>query len=301
MTPALLAVFGTFVLVSVSLWFAGTTWMTAASPEKRRLRALMQAPGVRTVTVDQGLVAHNLDPFLARLSALLPAQSASRASDQRLRMTRAGWDTAGAVVYFACAQVVLPALAAAGTLVVAGFDGWAYAIPAAAVGFLLPNLYVDHRIRARQRAIRNALPDALDLLTLCVEAGGGLDQAIAKTADELQIAHPLLSDQLRMMTTEIRAGRPRLEAFHNFSARTGIDEVRTLVSMLTQTDRFGTSIGQALRTHADTARTIRRQEAEERAAKVSVKLVFPLALCLFPPLYVAAFGPVAIRVFRAFQ
>jgi tight adherence protein C len=104
-----------------------------------------------------------------------------------------------------------------------------------------------------------------------------------------------------MMTTEIRAGRPRLEAFHNFSARTGIDEVRTLVSMLTQTDRFGTSIGQALRTHADTARTIRRQEAEERAAKVSVKLVFPLALCLFPPLYVAAFRPVAIRVFRAFQ
>ena len=102
------------------------------------------------------------------------------------------------------------------------------------------------------------------------------------------------------MTTEMRAGKPRLEAFRNLAQRTGVEDIRTLVAMLTQTDRFGTSIGQALRTHSETSRTKRRQRAEERAAKVSVKLVFPLALCLFPALYVVCFGPVVVKIYRAF-
>ena len=121
-----------------------------------------------------------------------------------------------------------------------------------------------------------------------------------KASEELQIAHPVLAEELRYVTTEMRAGKPRLEAFKNFAQRTGVDDVRTLVAMLTQTDRFGTSIGQALRTHAETSRTKRRQRAEERAAKVSVKLVFPLALCLFPALYVVCFGPVVVQIYRAF-
>ena len=301
MTPALVAATaGTFVLVTAALWLATTTWLEAHSPEQRRLHALLQGPGIGTVPLDQGLVSRELDPFLARLSYLLPKQSAAGAKQVRLRLIRAGYQRAQASLYFSLWQIGLTVIAAAVTFVVAGPARWPLALAGAAVGFLLPNLYLDRRTRLRQRAIRNALPDALDLLTLCVEAGAGLDQAIAKTADELQIAHPLMSEQLRTMTTEIRAGRPRLEAFRNFATRTGVEEVRSLVGMLTQTDRFGTSIGQALRTHAETTRTIRRQRAEERAAKVSVKLAFPLALCLFPPLYVVVFGATGLRLFHAF-
>ena len=122
----------------------------------------------------------------------------------------------------------------------------------------------------------------------------GLDQAIVKASDELGIAHPALADELRLITTEIRAGKPRLEAFKNFAERTKVDDVRSLVAMLVQTDRFGTSIAQALRTHADDVATKRRQRAEERAAKLGVKLVFPLVFCLFPAFYVVMLGPAVI-------
>ena len=117
---------------------------------------------------------------------------------------------------------------------------------------------------------------------------------------ELEISHPELAEELRVINTEVRAGKPRLEAFRNFAQRTGVEDVRSLVSMLTQTDRFGTSIGDALRVHSETSRTKRRQEAEERANKVGVKLVFPLALCLFPALYIVCFGPVVVKVYHAF-
>jgi tight adherence protein C len=142
------------------------------------------------------------------------------------------------------------------------------------------------------------LPDALDLLTLCTEAGSGLDQALMKTSDELAVAHPVLAGELRTVTTEMRAGKPRIEAFKNFAARTGVEDVRALVTMLIQTDRFGTNVADALRTQSDESRTKRRQEAEERANKVGVKLVFPLVLCLFPALYVVCFGPVVVQVYR---
>jgi tight adherence protein C len=165
---------------------------------------------------------------------------------------------------------------------------------------MLPGLWLDRQLALRQEAISNALPDALDLLIVCLEAGTSLDQAILKTSGELQLAYPALAEELRTIITETRAGKPRIEAFRNFAARTKLEEVRSLVSMLVQTDRFGTSIAQALRTHAEVSRTKRRQRAEERAAKVSVKLVFPLALCLFPALYIVCFGPVVVKIYRAF-
>jgi tight adherence protein C len=197
--------------------------------------------------------------------------------------------------------MLLPVLLGVPVLIVLGIRiGVVPALCAAAIGFALPGLYVGRQRAFRQRAIQNGLPDALDLLTVCVESGSGLDQAIAKANEDLRIAHPILADELRLVTTEIRAGKPRLEAYKNLAQRTAVDDVRTLVAMLTQTDRFGTSVGQALRVHADTSRTKRRQRAEEHAAKVGVKLVFPLALCLFPALYVVCFGPAVIRIYRAF-
>jgi tight adherence protein C len=135
-------------------------------------------------------------------------------------------------------------------------------------------------------------------MIVCVEAGSGLDQAILKTSEELMISHPALATELQMITIEIRAGKPRLEAFKNFAARTKVDDVRELVAMLVQTDRFGTSVAQALRTHAATSRTKRRQRAEERAAKIGVKLVFPLVFFLFPAFYVVTLGPAVIQFIR---
>jgi tight adherence protein C len=196
--------------------------------------------------------------------------------------------------------VLLPFVLFVATVALLGFSGGlAPGLFLAIVGYVAPTFYINYKVTNRERAIRNGLPDALDLLTVCVESGSGLDQAISKASEELQISHPVLAGELTLVTTEIRAGKPRIEAFKNFATRSGVEDVRTLVSMLVQTDRFGTSVADALRVHADTSRTKRRQLAEERAGKVGVKLVFPLALCLFPALYIVCFGPVVIRIYRA--
>ncbi len=174
------------------------------------------------------------------------------------------------------------------------------ALMGAIVGYLLPDLVLRRLIARRRKIIQNGLPDALDLFIVCLEAGSSLDQAILKSSQDLDVPYPPLADELRMITTEMRAGKPRLEAFKNFASRTGVDDVRALVNMLTQADRFGTSIALALRTHADTSRTKRRQRAEERAQKIGVKLVFPLVFCLFPAFYVVTLGPAIIKFVHFF-
>jgi tight adherence protein C len=180
-------------------------------------------------------------------------------------------------------------------------NGWILGIIGAAIGYLIPGLVLGRMTEKRKQEIRNGLPDALDLFIVCVEAGCGLDQAIVKASDELGLTHPALAYELRLITTEIRAGKPRMEAFKNFAARTKVDDVQSLVAMLVQTDKFGTSVAQALRIHAETSRTKRRQAAEERAAKVGVKLVFPLVLFLFPALYIVILGPAVISFVRVFR
>jgi tight adherence protein C len=177
---------------------------------------------------------------------------------------------------------------------------WIFAALAAMIGYMIPGLILARLITLQKRRIENGLPDALDLMIVCVEAGCGLDQAIVKTSTELEISHPALASELTLITIEVRAGKPRIEAFKNFAARTRVDDVRQLVAMLVQTDRFGTSIAQALRTHAETSRTKRRQRAEEKAAKIGVKLVFPLVFFLFPAFYVVTLGPAVIQFVRVF-
>jgi tight adherence protein C len=189
------------------------------------------------------------------------------------------------------------------TLALMGYStpkGWVYAAFAGAIGYLLPGLFVDYKVGQRRKQIRNGLPDVHDLLIVCLEAGSSLDQAIVKASEELAIAYPALAEELRVLTTETRAGKPRLEAFKNLAQRTKVEDVRTLVAMLVQTDRFGTSVVETLRTMADEMRTKRRQAAEERAAKVGVKLVFPLVFCLFPALYVVMLGPAVIAYLQNF-
>jgi tight adherence protein C len=288
------------VFVSVAVVFGSGTWwlIDLNAPERKRLRSLAAAPP-GTGVASQASLSDSLDPKLQRLSKLVP-KSPKDMSRMHRQLARAGYPRIEAVVYYSIAEFVCPVLFGLPVLIFFGLSNWLYALLAAGLGFLAPRFYIGRKTKLRMKAIRHGLPDALDLLTVCVEAGSGLDQAIVKTSEELAIVHPALSDELSMVVTEIRAGKPRLEAFKNFASRTGVDDVRMLVAMLTQTDKFGTSIAQALRTHADTSRTKRRQEAEERAAKIGVKLVFPLALCLFPSLYVVCFGPVAVRIYRAF-
>ncbi|PYQ97104.1 MAG: hypothetical protein DMF96_15930 [Acidobacteria bacterium] len=165
---------------------------------------------------------------------------------------------------------------------------------------MLPGVVLGRLIERRRQAITDGLPDVLDLLIVCLEAGCSLDQSIVRATEELSLAYPPLGDELRMLTTETRAGKPRVEAFRNLEARTKNEDVKSLVAMLVQTDRFGTSVSQALRTFAEVARTKRRQRAEEKAAKMGVKMVFPLVLCLFPALYVVTIGPAVILIVRSF-
>jgi tight adherence protein C len=296
----MLATSGVFVAVALTVGLTLSLWLGRLAPGKRRLARVIKPSGPRVLS-GAGLLTDGPDPALARLSRLLP-RSPKELTRLRRRLVRAGFEGGNAAFYFSSAQLILPVLFAVVALLIDhSLAGVLIAGFAAFVGWMIPGFVVDRRRAQRQRAIQNGLPDALDLLVVCVEAGSGLDQAITKASDELEISHPVLAEEFKAVTTEIRAGKPRLEAFKNFAQRTAVDDVRSLVAMLTQTDRFGTSIGQALRTHAETSRTRRRQRAEERAAKVGVKLVFPLAICLFPALYVVCFGPAAIKILRAFS
>ena len=169
------------------------------------------------------------------------------------------------------------------------------AMGAAAFGYMLPGFVLARMAKRRQHRLRLSLPDALDLLVVSVEAGLGLDQAIQRVADELAFAHRELSEELRLINFELRAGTARSEALHNLATRTGVDDISSLVAMLVQTDKFGTSVAQSLRVHSETLRTKRRQRAEEAAAKTGVKMVFPLVICIFPAVWVVTIGPAAIK------
>lgn len=169
---------------------------------------------------------------------------------------------------------------------------------AALVGFLAPMQLVLLKIRRRRRAVEKALPNALDLMVVCVESGLGLDQTTIQVAKELQFAYPELCEEFTVMNLEMRAGKRRAEALHNLAERTGVEELKKLVAVLIQTDRFGTSIAQSLRGHSDYMRIMARQRAEERASKLAVKLVFPIFFCVLPSLFVVTVGPVLTRLIR---
>jgi tight adherence protein C len=305
MTPDLLIPIALlFVSIALITGFAASALLARSSPERARLREMTlaaaggsaQTSGARRPT---GLV-EQVDPALERLARALP-KSPKEMGRLRRRLAAGGVDSYGAAVAYGVAEIVLPILFAA---VVFGFMTgplkWILAGAAGLVGYMIPALYVGRLVASQKIRIEDGLPDALDLMIVCVEAGCGLDQAIVKTSEELAISHPALAAELRLVTTEVKAGKPRLEAFKNLAARTQVDDVRALVAMLVQTDRFGTSVSQALRTHAATSRTKRRQRAEERAAKIGVKLVFPLVFFLFPAFYVVTLGPAVIQFVRIF-
>ena len=289
-----------FLAVALVAGYGTSSILAALSPERRRLRQLATAGGPGASVDDTFTLVDRVDPRFKNLPGI--PKSPKEMGRLRRRLAMAGYTSPTAVVVYALANLVSPVLF--GLVALAAVDvrsGWLLVLFAIAVGYLLPGMLLARKIERRKREIREGLPDALDLFIVCVEAGSGLDQAIVKASDELGISYPALAYELRLITTEIRAGKPRVEAFRNFAARTKVDDVQSLVTLLVQTDKFGTSLAQALRTHADTSRTKRRQNAEERAGKLGVKLVFPLVLFLFPALYIVILGPAVITFLRVFK
>jgi tight adherence protein C len=235
-----------------------------------------------------------------RIAAYIPKSPKDMGRLQR-RLAMAGYHGFQATLLFAVAQFGLALLGFVIVFVLPVPNAWLFALGAAVVGYLAPALFVSRKVALRKKQIQNGLPDALDLLIISLEAGLALDQAILKCSEELAISYPALSHEFQMINIETRAGKPRLEALKNFSRRTQVDDARALVTMLVQTDRFGTSVAQALRTHAEESRIKRRQRAEEKAAKLSVKLIFPLVFFLLPAFFVVATGPALIKFVEFFS
>jgi tight adherence protein C len=174
----------------------------------------------------------------------------------------------------------------------------AFILSGCMAGWVLPRFFLEKRVKKRQEILRLSLPDALDMLVVSVEAGLGLDQAVQHVAKEIHISHPQLSEEMQMVTLEMRAGKRRSEAMRNLAERTGESEIRKLVAILIQNDRFGTSMGESLRNHSDFMRSRRKQDAEERAGKVGVKLVFPIFFFILPSMVVVAAGPGLLQIFK---
>jgi len=289
-----------FLAIALVAGYGTSSLLAALSPERRRLRRLVTAGAPDDSLEGPLTLVETVDPRFKNLPGV--PKSPKEMGRLRRRLAMAGYTSPTAVVIFAFANLAAPVVLGLATLAALGpRTGWMFALLAAAMGYLAPGMLIAKKIERRKREIREALPDTLDLFIVCVEAGSGLDQAIVKASDELEITYPALAYELRLITTEIRAGKPRIDAFKNFAARTKVDDVQSLVALLVQTDKFGTSLAQALRTHADTSRTKRRQHAEERAGKLGVKLVFPLVLCLFPALYIVILGLAVITFLRVFN
>jgi tight adherence protein C len=258
-------------------------------PKQKSLLSAIQQTGISI----GGVVEH--------FESVLPKSQADVSIFQQ-RLQRAGFRDESVVKVFYGAKVLIPIVLVVLVLAtgLGGFSPFFYVL-ALGLGFVAPDIWLTRRISNRQSNIRRGLPDVLDLLVICVEAGLSLDQATARSATELSRAQPELSDELGIVVLEQRAGRPRGEAWKHMAERTDVDSVRNLTTMLIQAEQFGTSIGKTLRIHGDTLRTQRIQAVEEAAAKTTIKLLFPLVGCIFPSLFVVILGPAVISIIEQFK
>lgn len=295
---AVFAFFAAFVLIGtagVLVFFRiGMTQRLSTAVSLDPQEALLKRLGRRTANVAVRTVFEPLEKIMPR--------SAREVSVIRSRLTRAGLREEGHLRVFYASKVFVPVcfafFAIASGLTHSG--GFFVFVLALALGFLAPDFWLGHRVTRRQVSISLGLPDFLDLMVVCIEAGLSLDQSLVRSVEELEISHPDISDELGLVVLEQRAGRPRREAWQGIAERTGIDVIRTLVSAIIQADQFGTSIAKTLRVHSDTLRIQRRQHVEELAAKTAVKLVFPLVLFIFPSLFVVALGPAMLIMSESF-
>jgi tight adherence protein C len=287
MIPLMAFVFGTALVGAVAYVFMPSS----ASAIDRRLEEL-------TLPLDEEEEKprfQSLIGMLKRLGERAP-KSTKELGNLRLRLVQAGYPRDEALTIFFGIRVAF-ALMLFSLFSTSMFmrPNLTVALGGLGLGYILPGMVLARMSKRRAHRIRLSLADALDLLVVSVEAGLGLDQALTRVGAELAFAYPELSDELRLINLELRAGKPRAEALRNLADRTGVEDLSSLVTMLIQTDKFGTSVAQSLRVYSETLRTKRRQRAEEAAAKTGVKMVFPLVLCIFPAIWVVTIGPAAIK------
>jgi tight adherence protein C len=284
-----------FVTVVAAVFAFGAAVITPGSVLGARLRALggQQAQRVQNKPAIRERVEQALDP----LSKAIPL-SPSDVSRTRRWLMQAGYRDAMDVNYYFGARILMATIGFVSIAVLTALKNPPLLIGVTGLGFILPRFILKRMIRDRQARIRLGLPDALDLTVICVEAGLALDQALMRVGQDLHHAHPDLSDEFHLVNLEMRAGKPRVEALRNLVERTGVDDIRALVGTLIQTDRFGTSVAQALRVHSDSLRTERRQRAEEQAAKTTIKMVPPLVIFVLPSIIFVTIGPAVIQLVR---
>jgi tight adherence protein C len=285
--PLLAFVFATLIVAGLGLRFAGAR----GNVIDRRLAEVTGSAEADTPNQAMEAVKSAVKKFGTKVPV-----SPSEMGKVRLRLVQAGHRGAEALPIFYGTRMAI----AIGTFVLFATPivlrpNVAIGLGGSLLGYLLPGIVLAKMAKKRQKKIQLGLADALDLMVVSVEAGLGLDQAIMRVGDELSFAHPDLSEELRLVNIEMRAGKGRTESLRNLADRTGLEDIASLTAMLIQTDKFGTSVAQSLRVHCETLRTKRRQRAEEAAAKTGVKMVFPLVFCIFPAIWVVTIGPAAIK------
>jgi len=284
----------------------GGALLLRRSDSRRRVRDLAAPGPAAGDPARAGRWVQRVASITAPLGRLAAPDEGYERSNVRLRFVHAGIRNATApTAFFGLKTVLTLGLPMLALLAIAllgahqsGNGALTTALAAAALGYYLPNLWLARRIAGRQREIFESFPDALDLMTVCVEAGLGSEAAILRVAEDIQLKSAVLAEEFRLVNLELRAGADRERALRNLAIRTGVDEVDGFVTMISQADRFGTSIAASLRVHADMLRTRRRQRAEEAAAKIALKLLFPLIFCIFPSLMVVLMGPAMIQIYR---
>ncbi len=305
-----LLVISILLFVAISLFILGIFYNIEYRRGHLKLMKRMEPPGEQAESEEKTTVSSMMkDRFLGITQFVgekLAPKSEENLSQLRKTFLKAGYRRESAPVIFFGMKGLLAVLLALIFFLVKTFflktmtslNLTLFSLIFALIGFYLPNLWLHIRIDRRKEQITKGFPDALDLMVVCVEAGTGLDAAINRVGEEMKLGNKVLSEEFKLLSLELRAGKPRRDALKNLALRTDVEDVNSLITLLIQTEKFGTSIGQALRVHSDSMRTKRYQKAEEIAAKLPVKLVFPLVIFIFPALFVAVVGPAAIKIFQ---
>lgn len=305
-----LLVFATVVLLSV----AGAMFLQSRYERQRIVakirddRTLTPVQTAETTPQDEGFRAGILR-LAQNLGNRVKPKDEETVSHMQGLFLQAGLRGRNALVIFFGMKVILAVFLLACFLVIQLFTfpdmdflpTAAIAILVTAVGFYIPNFWLNFVVRRRREKMILGFPDALDLLVVCAEAGMGLDSALRRVGEEIRLSNKVVSDEFRMLNLELRAGKSRRDALRNLAARTGLEDVNSLTTLLIQTDKFGTSVAQALRVHTDSMRTKRTQRLEEIAARLPVKLLFPTIFCIFPSLFLVILGPALIQAFRMWR
>jgi tight adherence protein C len=301
-----------FTFIAISLGMMGVYWFMyrpqSASTERLKRLGERTAPagGSGSLDEDHSASAELAQRLASPLSRLLPPSAAEAKKLQKQLMT-AGFRSPGAAIVYRAIQLAMlagtPGVVALGCALLGKplSSALLYIMFAFVIGFFLPRYGLKKMIRSRQQLVRWGLADALDLMVISIEAGLGLNAAMVKVSTELKEVHPDICEEFEMANLEMRVGRDREESLRNLAERTGVDDLKSLVAMLIQTDKFGTSITKAIRAFSDSLRTKRRQRAEQAAQKAAVKLLLPLACFLFPTLFIALLGPAALQLIDTFD